>query len=813
MQKRSLILGMLVLLTVPTISASLDVHPSVTDFTEDKQTFSFVITGVDTSKTLYLIDEDRALDFDTTDISATDGTVSLTKDDTNRITVKDASNHDRFYINITAGSLATTDRPFALNVSDTNTDETELYLDDDGPSITDLAPENKTTNRTSFTVDLDATISDAGIGVDPDTITLTHENQSITPAWDGSNNQLTADNVSLNRGWNSITLEAQDKFNKTTTLTWDLHVAETPLIRSQSPTDLISDNQPTIQLNVADPAGINWDKSTLNIDGEKDVDHTFDRFSYEENAPDYEMAFATAAQQDDGTQTIEATIVSRSGDTQTHEWTYTVDATSPVIHETALRDGELHQDDIPAWIETTDAESGIESVTTIIDGTTYELLESDDDRYIEQIDSTTLADGEQTVEYHVEDKAGNEARTTDTIIIDNDAPSIDDTSIFPTPTTTTPNLTVEASDWATAITDVEYFIDDDPGTGNAHALSHDQTDENDATYSTTVPITDLDDGTIDIHVRAQDEAQHWSDDETITLELNRSLETGLRIEAPTRINITQGDETTMTVEVFNTGEIDEKPGLNAESTFETNTEPQSHIINPGTSRIYELNLLVGQNASLGNQEIDVNARSDASATAVTLPVTIRPDEATKEKLESRLAELKEQLEGIRAEREQWDLYLDDTYQQETDAKIEATEDEIASIESALQNGQYLALHRNQDDVETLVKQTDQAIDRGIDQYQESHWNRQILLLVLVLIGVGAVGIRYQYGEIETDQPTQTARAIETDDTDMADTARQIGTNVITNLQEQFDIYLARLQAVQGTHDDDDDNSWSGYEAA
>lgn len=803
MKQRVIIIGFLFIATMQLGLGAVSVTPDAIDFS-DESTISFKLTDIDRDEEIVLHDDDRALNPTAGEINLTDNGRSISITDNGRmITIGSGTDHDTFYINITTDPAATSTRSFDIE-ADGQTETVEVYIDNQAPTITGLEPANDTVNQTHFDTDIEATVTDEG-ELNASSIELTVNGETIAHDWDGSDNELQATDIELERGTNTLEITAQDSFGHEQVTEWTVHVAEKPIITSKSPTGLIKNDQPTIELAVADPADIDWDSTSISING-KDVDHTFDRFDYEQDGDGYTITYDTAEQQDDGEQTIEATITSTGSQERAHTWTYEVDATDPTIEATALRDGERHQGTIPVWVDTQDDGSGIAEVTASIDGQDYDLLHSKDDRYIEQIDSTEIEDGEQTITYQVEDEAGNTVTDTDTITIDNTPPTLEDITVFPDPTTTAPNLTVEAEDTATDVTAVEYFIDNDPGEGEATKLSHNGESFDTYEYRGTIPIEDLDDGTVPISIRARDQAQHWSDIETYRLELNRSLTTALSLSVPAGINLTQGDVTTIDVEVSNDGDIAERVRLRKGNDFVTGVTPDDQIIQPGTSRIFETTIAAPANASLGDQRIDITARSQASASSKGLRITVRPDAETREQLEARLDELKDELEGIRAEKNEWTPYLDEEHKKQTQQRLEETQKEIGRIEQALDDGEYLTLHRNQEDVETLVSQADQTIDEGVERYQESHRARQLILIVLIIVGLGAVGIRYQYGSRNDEDEGQPTYQGQKDPKSVSENLQERSNDLIAAMREQ----ITQL-SDQMSNTDDDDESWTGYE--
>ena len=96
--------------------------------------------------------------------------------------------------------------------------------------------------------------------------------------------------------------------------------------------------------------------------------------------------------------------------------------------------------------------------------------------------------------------------------IDTTPPTVGITSLTPNPTNTDPTLLASASDLFSIITQAEYYIGNDPGTGLGIALtakdgSFDSTAEN---ITGLIPIAGLTDGVYAIYVRARDQAGNWS---------------------------------------------------------------------------------------------------------------------------------------------------------------------------------------------------------------------------------------------------------------------------------------------------------------
>ena len=138
---------------------------------------------------------------------------------------------------------------------------------------------------------------------------------------------------------------------------------------------------------------------------------------------------------------------------------------------------------------------------------------------------TQLANGGHTVYVHARDAAGNWGQpATTTLLIDKIKPAISLVTATPNPTlgATTVNLTAQATDTLTALTRAEWFTGTDPGLGNATPMTVTGTGPWNLA-SAPINISNWNEGSYTLTLRAHDAADNWSANTTTTLQVRAPL--------------------------------------------------------------------------------------------------------------------------------------------------------------------------------------------------------------------------------------------------------------------------------------------------
>ncbi|MCV2393291.1 multicopper oxidase domain-containing protein, partial [Actinotalea sp. M2MS4P-6] len=135
-----------------------------------------------------------------------------------------------------------------------------------------------------------------------------------------------------------------------------------------------------------------------------------------------------------------------------------------------------------------------------------------------------LSEGSHPVYVHAKDSAGNwGAAATTELVVDKTRPTLDSVSASPNPTqgARTVTLTAAASDSASAISRVEWFVGTDPGAGNGTAMTLSGTGPTTATGS--IDVSSRPEGSFVVTVRARDAAGNWSTTSTVTVAVTAPL--------------------------------------------------------------------------------------------------------------------------------------------------------------------------------------------------------------------------------------------------------------------------------------------------
>lgn len=812
---RYLPLLVLVLLSAPVTASTID--PAVVDFDSDSPTYSFeleldnpsssTVTELELDGVQNPSGEDYIIASAITDIdSGWNATIQQVDGENHTIRMTtDSSGLDpgeslTLQADLTIRSIGQN----ALTLrADGEQDEITVTADSEAPQITDRSPEagEDAITRTISTVQ--ATADDpAGIDVAASYMVFNGEQvgtgETALQFSDGAFSLDASDRVE--EGQNTVKLHLVDGFGHDRNATYSFTVAREPVVFDDTvaPTGLISTDSPELEIEAADSAGITTG-STIELDGETIELADSDITEIDDTTNRYRIRYPTDAL-DDGEYTPTFTVEEGNGNTATYSSRFRVDTTDPTFDEEPdINDGDQFTDSIEISLEATDA-NGIAEVRAILDDEETELDETSDDTYEATIDTSEL-DGTYDLTVTAEDEAGNTRELTRSVVIDNTAPFIltDSTNISPDPTNRPPELSVRGRDDATRPVEAEYFIDDDPGYGEATALGTSDEDEHATTFTGTIPTDGLSDGRYNVTVRVADSPGHWSDHGSVSFLLNRSYSIVPEVTEISTSTIEQGSTATTMVQVQNTGKV---PGpvtvsLQAEG-LDTGSEERS--ISAQLARTFEVPVSATAEQELGNYTgtIIVSGGNTTIQRPVTLSVAPRPD--TEDNITTTLTELDATYQRLHNRTDQWRSSLDASELEEIEQQLQQARERIRSSQQALDQGRYTDAYQRSPTISETLTTADEQLTTAIQDHRRTQRRLQVLFGVIVTLLVsGAAGViiyrREQHLPINLDAVRELLEAVPTD---------------IHRVELRLDERVSSLAQFFEQDIEDENEGWTGY---
>lgn len=214
------------------------------------------------------------------------------------------------------------------------------------------------------------------------------------------------------------------------------------------PDSLINDNRPSISADYYDErSGIDINSVRITLDGE---DVTSLSIITEEK-----VSYTPGTELEDGLHNVMVEVKDKAGNSAQANWSFTVDATPPLIDITQPLDGSTISTNAPLiTITYNDAESGVNlsSLQILINGADKTSLFTVTDTQAScQIPETDpLPEGESTIQASISDLAGNQSSTSSTFTVQTDITPPDINIIQPVDgsiiATNTPLITITYND-------------------------------------------------------------------------------------------------------------------------------------------------------------------------------------------------------------------------------------------------------------------------------------------------------------------------------------------------------------------------------
>ncbi|MCJ7450761.1 MAG: hypothetical protein MUP58_03415 [Candidatus Nanohaloarchaeota archaeon QJJ-9] len=774
MQNRTeklLLITTLLLITSTVASASLTVTPDPADGKKDSIEFQFNITnqGKNSAQNITVKLPTTGGEGSSDPFNIPPHTINISNPDTTEIesqniTSRDGEDgtNDTAFLNLKSSINSSEYILFNISIdlysSGTKTINSELsngeeysysvLIDNQPPEITSKSPENSGLTSFSQTVEAsytdDSNISLANLTINSKQVKRNEETEI----------SYTASKTELEEGQNNVSLYLEDRLSNGKKYNWSFSLAVEPIIDWETvkpeKESFVTEKSPEIEAELGDPSKINFSKTWLKIDSQEKVYSNSSSFQVEDkNSTTPKIVFDNPYVLEEGIHHVKIHAVDRTDSNNSKEftWNFTVDTEKPKIESISVSDGDVYTGNMPVYIEANDEKddtetSGINKVELELEGEEITIEEPVSGEYIGKYDTEEFSDGEHELEIRVEDIAGNINKKTKQIVIDNQEPEITYTKLFPNPTNVPPILEITAEEEETKIVEAEYFIENDPGKGSGKSLKTESNSGNEFTYRKTLNINELENGEYQLGVRVKDQAQHWSELEEIELEINRSLESELEFSEKPPLKAKQGSSGQKTVTVTNAGKVDCKVNLTADSKFNVEIEPDSQRIRESESKTFTVRAEIGNNTTIGNHTITLIASSPTTIEKIELTLVAEADIDTQEEIEENLEQIKNRYQEFKDRKEKWEKQISSEKSENITEELEGLNQTIEKIEEKIDGGNYRFADRKIPETEKHINTTETILNRSIEAYKNSKWQKTLLMIVIGLIIASAVVIGY-----------------------------------------------------------------------
>lgn len=629
---------------------------------------------------------------------------------------------------------------FASNGTETVTKTRNFTVDTTGPNIVSKRPEGDTFDMEPV---LDIQYEDTVTGVNPESIIVEHNGESIVEQGTTTESKFNATLENLSEGDHNISFEVADNVGNeiktgSQVVTWQFTLPEEPVLAYGGSTGLLEGTDASIDLRARDPSGVALTDSYVEVERNG---NRVERVDFDElNVSDTTDVTLTRELTDlgDGEYTVSVHVEdnSSSGYVAAEEWAFTVDTTPPDVSVESHTDGEVVKGEHTFRVSASDGLSAVDRVRVQLGDEERTVDETVDGQYRADIDTADVGDGETTLTVTAYDAAGNGQDTAVDLVVDNSPPRIEDLSVYPETVAENGRVTAIVKDYATGTQQATYRIVDTNQSGSLVAQDGVFDDAVEEVYG-TFSVTDLSAGRHELIVTAKDGAQHTSDEETATITVDPDVSANLSVVTPDEPMLTAGNETTVDVDVTNMGTAGDVVSVNVVSDLAVTVGADEKRINPGETRTFPLTISAAD-VSPGpyTATVTVNGLNDAQ-TAVH-DVLVQPRPAEQDRIKARFNRLQRTFNELQSSKEEYDDAVDDEKTAET---FETTAAMISEIESLLDDGRYYAASERLDETEQRVDTAETALTGMVSAYKRQQLVSTVMQVLAVLLFIGvAVGV-------------------------------------------------------------------------
>lgn len=664
-----------------------------------------------------------------------------------RLTDNTLSGGGSLSVNITYSGAGPQGQSFGVNLSNGESYSGTIFVDGTAPQVSSKEPTR--VNLTDDRPSIEASFSDGqGIGVDTAELRLFLDGTDITDNSSFSTTSASYDPTDdLAEGRHNVSLYLVDRFGHDRWVNWTFSLAVAPLLRNPRPTGVITEQRPTFEATYLDPSALATDSSSdthywfhgTRYDG---GDETFSTEKINDTA--WYVRLDTPVELSDGFHWINLTAQDSNGNTATLDWNVTVDTTPPVFDSISVSDGDTYTGDMPIFVTASDATTNVTRVTMEIADEEDEVSEEIQDEFRGHIDTTEVGDGTHTLEVTAYDAAGNTRTRRFEVTVDNKEPRITYTDLFPDPTNVPPRLQVTARDDATQVLAAEYYIGDDPGTGQANPLTVTKRNELETTFEETIDVNDLENGNYTLHVRVKDGVQHWSETREISFALDRSLKAAIAFASVPAIRSTQGISTTTRIDIKNTGKVPGKVNLSVDAPFPAQVVKNNRLLQAGATRAFYVNVSVPENTSIGNYTVDLVASTSSTLANTSTTLVVEADEETRAAINGTFSDLEQRIERLQERKNNWKKQLSDHVIQNITERIADLNSTLQQAQDSMEVGNYRYARSVADDLAANVEEARGDLDTQIRQFKQARNRRNIIIVAIALIITTAAVLWHRY---------------------------------------------------------------------
>lgn len=424
-------------------------------------------------------------------------------------------------------------------------------------------------------------------------------------------------------------------------------------------------------------------------------------------------------------------------------WEFTVDAEyqGPTSMDFDPSPGTIEVDtgtnDIEASVNTTGDELTQKDYTCMVDGEevdngSLDLHEQNEDTEVTFTCEIPAEYSGENFEFLVEltDQSNGFAATNEVEYgFDAYPPEID--VLSPADDATTFNddfvMEYEASDDVSGVDDVEYFLGDDPGEGEANSLP-------DTEGNFEIDTAGMSAGPHTLSIRAVDEVERWSDIETFGFDYAPDEQPQLEIEIENNFEAEAEDTTVMDVDLTNTGDVVVPSGHIDLSDYSDGASYDS--ISPGDSSTFGISISP-TSEDLGEQTIIIDPNSVDASKETTILVTA--DEESRNVIDTKLDSYYNTYQNMSDDIEDLNTRLNENRSSRINSSFEEFESSVQEAQEAVEDGEYYRASEILDNVEENMENAQQTVSDVEEEQRVENRNRYLIIIfgVLILIGLGA----------------------------------------------------------------------------
>lgn len=339
------------------------------------------------------------------------------------------------------------------------------------------------------------------------------------------------------------------------------------------------------------------------------------------------------------------------------------------------------------------------------------------------------------------DAAGNSVSKEFDYTFDYTKPQIDDLSTAVSVFNSDFEVDYQASDAASDVNGLIYQVDDSSLDTDGEVL--------DANGSFMVDTSDLDSGSHTLYVWVRDEADRWSESDSLTFDYRPDATPQASVSGLGELRVTAGESKDFSFQVVNTGELMiPSLTLKLDTGFSNHTSIVSDLM-PEENRSVSFTVDTDK-SHLGTHEVSLSSQNPDISESFQMVVEANSDQQENiseryqarfdefEDLESNVTELLNKVSGERQEKLRNDFSeLNETMNQ---------------AQTAVDEGRYYEADKLLEGIDPRFSEARQGYEEVREDHQIAQRNKFIFgfLLFAVVIGGGAVGFFYRHDDYEFD---------------------------------------------------------------